>query len=146
MEVSILMTDGARALLLPVGVMVLWTTFLMGLMAFGRTQAVKTGELPVTYFKAHIGATPGETLKKRDRAFENLFEYGFLFYPAVLFAIVTGVTGSHMLVAAWLFTLARIIQGGVHISFNHVGLRFIAFIASILALLYMWWQIIAIAL
>lgn len=146
MEMSVLMTAEAKALLLPVGVMVIWTVLLMLNMARMRTAAVKSGEVSMGYFRAHMGGSLPEDTQKAGRAFENLFEIGVLFYIAILFAIVTGITGGDILVAAWISVLARIAQGIIHIGYNNVTHRFVAFLVSNAALIYIWGKVLLVAL
>ena len=53
----------------------------------------------------------------------NLFEAPILFYLACLMIYLLGVADGLYLVLAWLFVIFRLVQAGIHLSFNNVRLR-----------------------
>lgn len=132
--------DQVKALLQPVVIMAFWSAFLLLLMAGRRALAVKSGEMSLSFYKTRQGKEVPSHLKQADRAYENLFEIGVLFYPAVIFAIVAGMAGQ-MVTAAWIYLIGRIIQGVVTVTFNDVNLRFAGFAMSLGAMFYIWLQL-----
>lgn len=70
--------------------------------------------------------------------FSNLFEMPVLFYVAVITLYVTQMVDALVLVLASLYVLFRYLHSFIHISYNHVMHRFIAYIASSLVLWILW--------
>lgn len=79
----------------------------------------------------------------------NLFELPVLFYVAVLTAYVSGAVSSMLVLLAWLYVGLRFIHSAVHVTYNNVMHRFIAYFLSTLILWAMWallaWRLIGMA-
>ena len=68
----------------------------------------------------------------------NLLELPLLFYVAMLLAQITA-TGSPLLVGlAWAYVALRVVHSLIHITYNDVLHRFLAFAASNFVLLGIW--------
>lgn len=68
----------------------------------------------------------------------NLFEIPVLFYTAVVLIYVTALTSQITLMLASLFVALRWIHSLVHITYNQVMHRFIAYFVSTLVLWVLW--------
>jgi len=66
--------------------------------------------------------------------FKNLFEMPVLFYVVCLYLTVFGQLTSLMVTCAWVFVGLRAVHSLIHCSYNNVMHRFIAYLASSLAL------------
>ena len=66
--------------------------------------------------------------------FKNLFEMPVLFYVVCLYLTVFGQVSSLMVTCAWVFVGLRAVHSLIHCSYNNVMHRFIAYLASSLAL------------
>ena len=70
--------------------------------------------------------------------FKNLFETPVLFYTAVTVSLVLFIQNPIMDSLAWTFVLLRAVHSVVHLTYNRVLHRFIAYFSSTLALWGMW--------
>ncbi|MGL4395659.1 MAG: MAPEG family protein [Hyphomicrobium sp.] len=97
-----------------------------------RAGTVKRGESP--------GARPvwPERAAVTSNAFHNQLEMPILFYAVVAFALITNAADGIMIVLAWLFVALRIAQAGIHVTYNHIPHRFLAYFAGSMVLLAMW--------
>lgn len=125
------------AIFLPMLVIVALTFIAFFKMAVARGAAVKGGQDPA-YYRAHIGDPEPEATRAAVRHWDNLFEMPTVFYAACITAFVVGAVTGWMLIFAWAFTIGRLVQSLVHMSYNNPGHRGIAFSLSALALLAMW--------
>src|SRR5690606_30194593 len=82
-------------------------------MAAARGAAVKGGHDPA-YYRAHLGTPEPEATVAAVRHYGNLFELPTLFYAACLTAFVLGAVTTWVLVFAWGYVAARVVQSAVH--------------------------------
>jgi hypothetical protein len=93
----------------------------------------------VSYFRTFQGSVvEAEFTVKPQRHFANLFEAPTLFYAACLAAMVTGVTGTLVVVLAWLYVALRYLHAYIHLGGNRVRYRMRAYFAGWLCLLALW--------
>lgn len=121
----------------PIFAMVLLTFSIATLMAFARINSVRTGKISIGYFRTMNGDSP-EYLLKLGRHFSNLFEVPVLFYVAGTLSIAQNVEHELLPVFAWLFVLFRLIHAVIHITYNNVIHRMLAFISGSLCVLIIW--------
>lgn len=78
--------------------------------------------------------------------FNNLLELPLLFYFAVILIWLLNLTDGFYLVLAWLFVALRLVHSLIHLTYNRVMHRFIAFCAGALVLTLLWlrlgWQLL----
>ncbi len=88
-----------------------------------------------------------QTLQHTQAAdnFRNLFEVPVLFYVLCLALLVSQWANSFDLIAAWGFVVLRALHSWIHLTYNRVMHRFIAYAASTV-LLWGWWFSFAIRL
>ena len=68
---------------------------------------------------------------------KNLFELPVIFYAACLYLYATAIVDVAYLVAAWVFFGFRLLHSLIHCTSNIVIYRFLAYLASALALWFM---------
>jgi hypothetical protein len=120
----------------PVLVLVALTFIVMGLMAKARFDAYRTGQLKV----GEPGMRPvwlgwaGNV----SNCYHNLLEMPVLFYAAVAFALITDAVDWEMVWLAWAYVIFRVAQALIHVTYNSIAHRFIAFLLSNVVLIAMW--------
>ena len=70
--------------------------------------------------------------------FRNLFEVPVLFYVLCIAVAITGSSTPGLVLAAWTFVGLRALHSLIHVSYNRVLHRFLAYAASTLLLFGMW--------
>jgi hypothetical protein len=106
-------------------------------MAAARGKAVKEGQDPA-FYRAHLGTPEPEYATAAVRHYGNLFELPTLFYAACLTAFVLGAVNLWLLVFAWGYAAARIVQSAVHMSYNNPSHRGGGFILGMLFMIALW--------
>lgn len=130
--------EAAAALIQPVIALVVLTAIVAVLMAAYRNAAVMRGAVSIRYFRAYTDDKPAEWLERPARTYANLLELPVLFYVACLLMLTTGSFDAVQVSLAWLFVVTRYAHAFIYIAFNHVPLRFMAFLAGALTLAVMW--------
>jgi hypothetical protein len=127
------------SLVYPMLAMVLLTAVVLVMLFRSRVRMVREGLAPVSYFRTFQGsvAEPEYTIKPA-RHFANLFEAPTLFYAGCLAAMVTGVTGTAVVVLAWGYVAMRYVHAFIHLGGNRVRYRMRAYFAGWLCLLALW--------
>jgi hypothetical protein len=126
------------SLIYPMFAMVLLTATVLVILFRSRVRAVRENRISVTYFRIYQGEVEPESSAKPARHFSNLFEAPTLFYAACLAAMVTGQTGTTMVVLAWTYVAARVAHAWIHLRGNRLRLRIRAYFGGWLVLLAMW--------
>lgn len=70
--------------------------------------------------------------------FRNLFEVPVLFFAIGAILIATGRTTRAELVLAWVFVGLRVLHSAIHLTYNRVVHRFVAYIGSTVCVFVMW--------
>jgi len=70
--------------------------------------------------------------------YSNLFETPVLFYTAILTTLVLMVQDSILVALAWAYVSSRYVHSFIHVTYNRVMHRFIAFIFSSFVLFAFW--------
>jgi len=125
------------AVFLPMLAIVALTFVAFFRMAAGRAAAVKAGQDPA-YYRAHLGTPEPEATVVAVRHYGNLFEVPTLFYAGCLTAYVLGAVTGWLLVFAWGYAAARIVQSIVHLTSNNTSHRGGAFVLGMLMMLALW--------
>ena len=114
-------------------------TFIVGLITMKhRISNVKSGAVKAKYFKLMEGQEVPEIITKTTRCFNNMFEVPVLFYAGCLLYISLGVDSQIELAFAWIFVLMRYIQAYVHLTYNHLIHRMLAFWIAFLSTMGLW--------
>lgn len=104
-----------------------------------RVRAVKRREVSIGYFRLYSGQTePPARLLAASNHFNNLFQIPLLFYITCLMTLQTGLTGPLMQTLAWLFVASRVAHALIHLTYNNVIHRMLAFWFGLLLVVAMW--------
>jgi hypothetical protein len=125
------------AVLLPVFVQVALTFALLFWMGKERQGAISRGETQMDNIALGQSAWP-QRATQIARAFHNQLEMPVLFYVLVALAMVTQKADLLFVLMSWAFVLARLAHAYVHVTSNHVMLRFKAYGAGLFALIALW--------
>ena len=128
----------AAALIQPVVALVALTGIVALMMVVYRNIAVIRGAASERYFRAFTDDRPAEWIERPARAYMNLLELPVLFYVACLFMLASGRFDAVQVSLAWLFVITRYVHAFIYIGFNHVPLRFAAFLAGAVTLALIW--------
>ena len=136
-------------MLAPAAVLVAWSLVMLVWMAATRLPAMsKTGGIG----KAKPGGRGqdlegvlDERINWKSHNYAHLMEQPTLFYAVSLIIAVLGATGGDVL-AAWIYVGFRIVHSIWQSTVNIVTVRFVLFLASSVALIYLAWRGLALAL
>ncbi|HEX2216745.1 MAG TPA: MAPEG family protein [Xanthobacteraceae bacterium] len=71
-------------------------------------------------------------------AFRNQFELPVLFYVLCILAIITRQADYLFVILAWLFVIFRLVHAYIHVTYNRISHRGLAFAAGCVTLMLMW--------
>ena len=120
------------ALLTPILVLVLWTSAVFLVLAFGRVKYTKNPQ-DAAHSKDLKGTMPDWVERAADN-YNHLFEQPVAFYALTLCIAVINNFDSFMVQLAWAFVVLRIMHSLVQLTFNLVLLRFFIFVMGWLVL------------
>lgn len=104
-----------------------------------RFQAVRRKEVSIGYFRLNAGPDqPPTRLTAVKNHFSNLFEVPLLFYVTCILSMVMGFQGPLLVTLAWVFVASRVVHTVIHVTYNNVIHRLIAFLTGALCILVMW--------
>ena len=127
------------SLVYPMLALVLLTFGVLIMLFRSRVRMVREGLAPVSYFRTFQGSVEEpEYSVKPARHFANLFEAPTLFYVGCVTAMITGSTGTLVVVLAWAYVAMRYLHAWIHLGGNRVRYRLRAYFASWVMLLAMW--------
>lgn len=101
------------------------------LLLYSRVSAVRRGEVNPRYFKeldAKFTVPRNVTLLSRN--FSNQFEYPVIFYVICLTIMHLGIEDSTFVALAWGYFATRLAHTAIHVTYNKIVHRLVAFLAS----------------
>lgn len=128
-------------LIAPVLALVLLTFAVLAVLGSLRVRGVRGREFPPHYFElmqAQGGARLPAAAEAASRNFVNLLELPVLFYSLVPLLAFTGRWDDTSVALLWAFVALRFTHSAIHLTVNHVPLRFLVYLASTLVLLAEW--------
>jgi len=126
-----------QAILLPLFVQVA-LTFVLGFWTGGaRFAAVRRGEVRPRDIALRQPNWPQQETQIAN-AYQNQLELPVLFYVLTILAVFTRHADLLFVVLAWIFVLSRLVHVYIHVTSNHVGQRFAAFLVGAVVLAGMW--------
>ncbi len=128
----------APALIRPVVALVVLTAIVGLLMVVYRNVAVIRGTATGRYFRTFTADQPAEWVERPARTYMNLLELPVLFYVVCLLMLATGRFDSVQVSLAWVFVITRYVHAFIYIGFNHLPLRFTAFLTGVITLAVIW--------
>jgi hypothetical protein len=127
-----------EAIFAPVSVLAFWTGFVVLLTGFLRVRAVFIGRLRSSAFRLGESAEVPADLTLWNRNLMNLLEMPVLFYVVSIALYVTRHVETGIMVLAWLYVGLRVVHSLVHVTYNRVVHRLIAFALSNFVLCAIW--------
>lgn len=121
----------------PMLVVIALTFFALFRMSGARADAIKGGYDPANY-RTHQGPPEPEAVIVGVRHYGNLFELPTVFYAGCLTAFVLSAVSWWTLIFAWGYTLTRLAQSAVHLTYNNPFHRGMAFFPGVLFLMALW--------
>ena len=118
-------------IMVPMVVMVFWSILVLVYGAGLRYQAILTKQVKMNYFKIFSGETPPERMVQAGNHIRNLYEVPVLFYAACLSVVALELDIPSFATLAWVFVIARLCHGVIHMTYNHVAHRLVAFVVSV---------------
>lgn len=103
-----------------------------------RIKAVQHRKVKLGYFRVYTGAEPSPKMLAAANHYSNLFEMPVMFYAACITALVVGAQSPLLIGFAWAFVVLRLIHTVIHLSYNNVLHRLLAFLLSVIALVEIW--------
>ena len=122
-------------LLTPIFVLVLWTSAVFLVLAFGRVKYTKNPQ-DAAHSKDLKGTMPDWVERAADN-YNHLFEQPVAFYALTLCIAVINNFDSFVVQLAWAFVVLRIMHSLVQLTFNLVLVRFFIFVLGWLVLAFM---------
>ena len=107
-----------------------------------RVRAIRSGQIPSKYYKAHIGGTPSENVVVVGRHYDNQFQVPILFFITCLVHMQIGLVNSTTIFLAWTFVCSRAVHSWVLLGRNILQIRAAVFGAGWLVILALWVQLI----
>lgn len=129
-------------LLYPMFLMVVLTFVIACIAVKARFASVKNKTVRANYYRLMNGQEIPDVITKTTRNFNNQFEVPTLFYVVCSLYIFWGVNSYFALIIAWLFVILRIIHSYIHLTYNHVLHRMLAFWFSLLCVMGLWVELL----
>jgi hypothetical protein len=126
-----------QAILLPVFALVALTLALLFLTGYSRVASVRRGETKVRDIALGQPNWP-ERITKIGNSYNSQFQLPILFYVVVILAYVLREADLLFVILSWVFVVTRLGHAYIHVTSNHVGRRFNAFVAGFAVLAVMW--------
>jgi hypothetical protein len=127
-----------QAIFQPMSVLALWTLLVLGMTGFRRVWAVRQRRVRPGAFRLGEAADVPADVTVVNRNFMNLLEAPVLFYVVSLAFYVSHATTPRVLALAWIYVALRLLHSLIHLSWNHIVSRLIAFTASNVVLFSLW--------
>ena len=126
------------SILPPVFALVIWTACVMMLMLITRIRAVRRREIGLADFKYGESAAVSSKIGLPNKNYANLLQLPLLFYFVCLLLYLTSDITVLMVILAWTYVGLRLVHSLIHVTYNHVFHRFIAFALSTAVLGTLW--------
>ncbi|MEQ9059453.1 MAG: MAPEG family protein [Gammaproteobacteria bacterium] len=114
------------------------TALVQLLIPFARVGSVRRGEVTIEDFALGESAQVPPRVSIPNRNYMNLLEFPVLLYPACVIAYVATEVSNVMVAAAWTFVFLRMVHSAIHLTYNRVSHRVVAFGLSNVTLVSLW--------
>lgn len=132
----------ATAILFPMAALATLTFAVLVLIPLRRFRAGFAGQVGMDDFRYGESAKVPPEVALPNRNMMNLLELPLLFYVAGLAYLVIGQVDDRFLVLAWLYVALRAVHSAIHLTYNRVRDRLIAYGASNVVLVMLWTQLL----
>ena len=130
------------SILFPMVALVTLTFAVLLLIPVRRFRAGIAGQIKFDDFRYGESARVPPEVSIPNRNMMNLLELPLLFYVACLTYLVIGRVDQFALALAWLYVALRIVHSAIHVTYNRVRHRLIAFALSNIVLVSFWTNLI----
>lgn len=130
------------SILFPMVALATLTFAVLLLIPLRRFRAGIAGQIKYDDFKYGESQRVPPEVSIPNRNMMNLLELPLLFYVACLTYLVIGSINDYALLLAWLYVALRIVHSAIHITYNRVRHRLIAFGLSNVVLVMFWTNLI----
>lgn len=131
----------AKEILIPTMVLIGWTLCVLLLMPYQRFKAGFAGQVTAADFKYGESSRVPPHVCIPNRNFMNLLEVPTLFYVISLLLFITKFYSAVDLILAWIFVLMRVVHSLIHLSYNNVMHRLVAYAFANGVLVLMWMRL-----
>jgi len=125
-------------ILYPMATLAMLTFAVLLLIPLRRFRAGAAGRVSYEDFKYGESPQVPPEVSLPNRNMMNLLELPVLFYVACLTYFVAGRGGAWALLLAWAYVALRIAHSAIHLTYNRVRHRLVAFAASNVVLVMLW--------
>jgi len=125
-------------MLYPMAAIVLLTLIIALFTISVRFASVRQGDVKARYFKLMQGQEVPELVAKTSRSFNNQFEVPILFYTVATLYIALDLESTLALTLAWGFVGLRVVHAFIHLTYNHVLHRLLAFVGAFACVIGLW--------
>lgn len=122
----------------PMGAMALLTFLVLGFIPVRRFRAAFANQVTADDFKFGESPRVPPHVAVANRNFMNLLELPILFYVVCLMYFVAGRLDQAALIVAWLYVAVRAVHSVIHLTYNNVMHRLIAYAVSNAVLATLW--------
>jgi hypothetical protein len=122
----------------PMGALALITFVVLGSIPLTRFRAALAGLVVADDFKLGESPRVPPNVAVTNRNYMNLLELPMLFYIGGLMYFVAGRVDAPALGLAWTYVALRAVHSAIHLSYNRVIHRLVAFALSNVALMAFW--------
>lgn len=125
----------------PALAMALLTFAVIFVLGWRRLTSIRRGAYQLRYFKLmqrSEGTELPAAAEAASRNLINLFEVPVLFYALVPLAVLSGVEDGTLRGFFWAFVAFRVLHSAIHLTVNHLVIRFSAHLFANLALIGAW--------
>lgn len=132
------MFDPANAVSVLVPMLAVVALTFIAFVKMGGARAGAMKAMDPNFYRAHQGGQEPEAAATAVRHYNNLFELPTLFYAGCLTAYALGAVSTWTLGFAWAYVAFRVVQSGVHLTYNNPAHRGFAFILGLLMVFALW--------
>ena len=125
-------------ILYPILALAAWTGLVLLLIPMVRFRAGMRREVKVDDFKLGESSSVPAQVRIPNRNYMNLLEAPMLFYVVCVLLFVTSGVTFIAVVLAWAYVGLRVIHSAIHLTYNRVPHRLVAFAMSNAVLVALW--------
>ncbi|WP_188151998.1 MAPEG family protein [Teredinibacter waterburyi] len=122
----------------PMFAMILLTTIVAVIAVSCRFNSVKSGSVPIKYYRLMQGDKIPEVITKTTRCVNNMFEVPMLFYVVSTLYIALHIESLLAIILSSIFVGLRCVQAYIHLTYNNVVHRMLAFWFGLICVLLLW--------
>lgn len=135
-----------KAIFQPVAALAVWTLIVLVLLPIRRFRAGAQKKVTADDFRFGESANVPGDVAIPNRAWMNLLEAPLLFYLACLIIFSLHATTQNLVMLGWAYVGLRIVHTLIHVTYNRVLHRLIAFALSNVVLVTIWIQVVGLVL